>query len=158
MIVPRRDHREMQQGMGSQETRAGNCRGPIPGPPDACGKRQTGDKECCAYVLDEVRGPVSDTPGTLSYQAAPANNIINPLSAVSTAKTAAMDLRMGTSCGQDERWGPCDESGQKNRTLRGPKMPEISPWQAGKESLNNRFRACWPLLARLCSHSENPIR
>jgi len=37
------------------------------------------------------------------------------------------------------------ESGQKKY---GPfvvlKMPEISPWQAGKESLNNRFRACWP--------------
>src|SRR6266852_6880176 len=108
MIMPRRDHHEMQQGMGCQETCAGNRRGPIPGPPDACGKRQTGDKECCAYVLDEVRGPVSDTPGTLSYQAAPANNIINPLSAVSTAKTAAMDLRMGTSCGQDERWAPYD--------------------------------------------------
>ena len=35
---------------------------------------------------------------------------------------------------------------------------DFSPWQAGKDSLNNRFRACWPLLARLCSHSENPIR
>ena len=32
MIVPRRDHREMQQGMGGQETCAGNRRGPIPGP------------------------------------------------------------------------------------------------------------------------------
>jgi hypothetical protein len=95
MIVPRRDHREMQQGMGSQETRAGNCRGPIPGPPDACGKRQTGDKECCAYVLDEVRGPVSDTPGTLAYQAGPASSIMDPLRTVGTAKTAAIDLRMG---------------------------------------------------------------
>ena len=55
MIVPGYDHQEMEQGVGDQETRAGNCRGPISGPPDACGKRQTGDKECCAYVLDEVR-------------------------------------------------------------------------------------------------------
>jgi hypothetical protein len=55
MIVPGYDHQEMQQGVGCQEACAGNRRGPIPGPPDACGKRQTGDKECCAYVLDEVR-------------------------------------------------------------------------------------------------------
>jgi hypothetical protein len=55
MIVPGYDHREMEQGVGDQETRAGNRRGPIPGPPDACGKRETGDKECGADVLDEVR-------------------------------------------------------------------------------------------------------
>jgi hypothetical protein len=36
------------------------------------------------------------------------------LSTVSTAKTAAMDLRMGTSCGQDERWGCRVKSRQKN--------------------------------------------
>ena len=35
MIVPRRDHHEMQQGMGCQETCAGNRRGPIPGPPES---------------------------------------------------------------------------------------------------------------------------
>ena len=48
MIVPGCNHREMEQGMGGQETRAGHRCGPIPGPPGACGKRQTGDKECCA--------------------------------------------------------------------------------------------------------------
>src|SRR6185312_7597686 len=37
-------------------------------------------------------------------------------------------------------------------------MREISAWQDGRDSLNNPFRTCWPLLARLCSHSENPIR
>ena len=33
-----------------------------------------------------------------------------------------------------------------------------TPWQARKDSLNTGFRACWPLLAGLCSHSENPFR
>jgi hypothetical protein len=37
-------------------------------------------------------------------------------------------------------------------------QPRFSAWQAGKDSLKSAFRACWPLLARLCSHSENPIR
>ena len=35
---------------------------------------------------------------------------------------------------------------------------EFCSWQAGRDSLNSRFRTCWPLLARLCSHSENPTR
>jgi hypothetical protein len=26
------------------------------------------------------------------------------------------------------------------------------------ESLESGFRACWPLLARLCSHFKSPIR
>jgi len=39
-----------------------------------------------------------------------------------------------------------------------PTPPLISPWQALKDSLKNAFRACWPLLARLCTHSENPIQ
>jgi len=38
------------------------------------------------------------------------------------------------------------------------RMLEISAWQAGKDSLKNPLRTCWLLLARSCSHSENPIR
>ena len=32
------------------------------------------------------------------------------------------------------------------------------PWQSRRDSLDSGFRACWPLLARLCSHSKSPIR
>src|SRR5207244_3350464 len=35
---------------------------------------------------------------------------------------------------------------------------EFCSWQAARDSINNGFRACWPLLARLCAHSENPTR
>src|ERR1700682_3615514 len=45
----------MEQGVGDEATRAGTRCGPILGPPDACGKRETRDKECRADVLDEVR-------------------------------------------------------------------------------------------------------
>ena len=38
------------------------------------------------------------------------------------------------------------------------KLARISAWQAGKDSLNGPFRACWLLLACLRSHSENPTR
>ena len=30
--------------------------------------------------------------------------------------------------------------------------PDFCSWQAGRERINTRFRACWLLLARLCSH------
>ena len=41
---------------------------------------------------------------------------------------------------------------------RRDQLRQFRPWQAGKDSLNNRFRACWLLLARLCLHSENPLQ
>jgi hypothetical protein len=99
MIMPGQDHQEMEQGVGGQETCAGDRCRPIPRPPGAGGKRKTGDKESCAYVLNEVWviGASLGAPGTLSYQAGPANSMIDPLRTVSTAKTAAMDLRMKTS-------------------------------------------------------------
>ena len=54
----------------------------------------------------------------------------------------------------------CDRAERKDfkATFAGAKMPEISPWQAGEDSLKDRFRTCWLSLAGLCSHSENPIR
>ena len=39
---------------------------------------------------------------------------MDPLSTVTAAKTAAMDLRMGATCGQDERWGCHVNRGKKN--------------------------------------------
>jgi hypothetical protein len=38
------------------------------------------------------------------------------------------------------------------------KLTPFCPWQAGEDSLHNFSQACWPLLARLCSHSENLLR
>src|SRR6185503_9439848 len=53
-----------------------------------------------------LKGPVSVTPGTLSYQRGPAASIASPLKRVGIARIAAIRRRMGTSCAQDERGGP----------------------------------------------------
>jgi hypothetical protein len=107
MGVAARDHHQMDQGMRGQE--AGTCSGgrPISRAPCPCGEREAGHEEGYADVLDEMRieGPVSDTPGTVSYQRGPATSIASPLKRVGIARMAAIRRRMGTSCGQDERVG-----------------------------------------------------
>ncbi len=55
MTVPGNDCHEMDQGVGGQETCASDRSGPVRGPPCPCTKRETGDKECRADVLDKVR-------------------------------------------------------------------------------------------------------
>ena len=55
VIVPGHDDREMDQGVGGEETGAGHRRRPICRPPCPRGQRKAGDEECRANILDEVR-------------------------------------------------------------------------------------------------------
>src|SRR3954451_9198965 len=49
------------------------------------------------------------------------------------------------------RSGGLDGLTGPDRGINAGQIARISAWQGGKESLNNLFRTCWPLLARPCS-------
>src|SRR6185295_9809190 len=105
-----------------------------------------------SWTKSGLKGPVSDTPGTLSYQSGLAASIASPLKRVGIARIAAIRRRMGTSCAQDEAGGPgVTELAKENfRAISGPNSrpkrsaiwSEFCPWQAGQDSVNNGFRAC----------------
>src|SRR4051794_14274383 len=71
-----------------------------------------------------LNGPVSETPGTASYQWEPAASITSPFSRVGIARIAAIRRRMGTSCGQDEAGGADVTAPAKE--ISGPFGPKLA--------------------------------
>ena len=141
--------------MRGQKDGACHRRRPVSRAPSPRGEREAGDEKRNADVLDEMR-----------VEGAGFGDPWNALVPVRTGSQHRQPVKEGGYCEnccyqtphgnllrpRRARRGGCDRTGQRNfraisgansRPARSAIWSEFCSWQAGQDSVNNRFRACW---------------
>src|SRR5438105_866458 len=157
MGVATRQDQHMEQGVRGEESGTRNGCRPVSRAPCPCGECEAGHEERYADVLDEmqVKGPGFGYPrngfvpeGTGSEHRQPVNEGgYRENCCYQTPHENLLRPRRARRPG-------CDGTSQRNfRAISGPNSrpkrsaiwSEFCSWQAGQDSVNSGFRACWPL-------------